>query len=124
MTLNAKKGKKSIGFSYAWNGLVQLAKCERNFKIHIFVMVLVIIINIILKISVTEWAIVMLTTGSVLITETFNTCMEWLIDYVKPDIHPTAKRIKDVAAGGVLIATIISVIIGFLIYLPKIISFF
>src|SRR5699024_12073102 len=87
-------------------------------------MVLVIIINIILKISVTEWAIVMLTIGSVLITETFNTCMEWLIDYVKPDIHPTAKRIKDVAAGGVLIATIISVIIGFLIYLPKIISFF
>lgn len=122
LALNAKKQKKSIGFTYAWNGLVELWKTEKNFKIHSIACIIVIIISFLLQLSAFEWAIIFLTIGTVFIMETFNTVVERMIDYIKPDIHPTAKYIKDVAAGGVLIAAIISVIVGILIFLPKIIA--
>src|SRR5699024_7735890 len=104
--------------------LIELSKTESNFKIHLTISIIIVIINIILQLSATEWAIILLTIGSVLIAETFNTAMERMIDYLKPEIHPQAKIIKDVAAGGVLVAAIISVIIGLIIYTPKILAFF
>lgn len=124
LELNAKNNKKSIGFAYAWNGLVELIKSEKNFKIHFIVTIIILILSLILKLTAIEWTIILLTIGSVLIAETFNTVIERIIDYVKPDIHPIAKHIKDISAGGVLIAAFISVIIGIIIYLPKIIAFF
>lgn len=107
---------------YAWNGLVTLIKTEKNFQIHLTVSIFVIIINVILQLSVIEWTIILLTIGSVLITEAFNTTVELTIDYVKPEFHPQAKIIKDIAAGAVLLAASISVIIGIIIYIPKILA--
>ncbi|HLQ72385.1 MAG TPA: diacylglycerol kinase family protein [Bacillota bacterium] len=122
--MNGNKKKRTIGFVYAWNGLVEIIKSERNFKIHFTVCIIVLIVNIILNLSAVEWAIILLAIGGVLITETFNTAVERMIDYVKPEIHPSAKHIKDIAAGGVLIAAIISVVTGTIIYFPKLIAFF
>lgn len=68
-----------------------------------------------------EWAIVTIVIGIVLISEIFNSVIEQTIDHVKPEIHPTAKIIKDMAAAGVLVAAMIAIIIGILIFLPKIV---
>lgn len=53
--------------------------------------------------------------------ELFNSAVEQIIDYIKPEMHPKAKIIKDVAAGAVLVTAIIALIIGVIIFLPKII---
>jgi len=116
--LKDKKG--AIGFSFAWNGLQQAAKLEKNFRIHLVFAALVIIFGFIFYLSRLEWAIIIFAIGFVLVAELMNSVIEKVIDYVKPDIHPTAKLIKDYAAGAVLVAAITAVLIGFIIFVPKI----
>lgn len=118
--LNDNKRKRSIGFSHAWNGLKEVAKTERNFRIHLIATITVIIAGIILHLTLIEWAILTLTIGLVLVAEAINAAVEKLIDYVKPETNPLAKTIKDVAAGAVLLATLISLVVGLFIFLPKI----
>ncbi|GEN31069.1 diacylglycerol kinase [Cerasibacillus quisquiliarum] len=113
------KGKKpSIGFKYAWSGIYFVIKEERNFRIHLFITSLVVFTGIMLKVSRFEWLALLLVIGLVLVAETVNSAIERLIDYVKPDIHPMAKKIKDLAAGAVLIAAIISVFVGLIVFIP------
>ena len=119
-----KDKKKFIGFSFAWNGLREAAKLERNFRIHLLFAVLVIISGFLFKLAPSEWAIIIFVIGFVLVTELINTVIEKVIDYIKPDIHPTAKLIKDYAAGAVLSAAITAVLIGLIIFVPKLYTLF
>lgn len=98
-------------------------KTERNFKIHVVIAIVVIISGIYLQITRVEWSIIVLVIGFVLAAEMLNSTIEKLIDYLKPDIHPVAKIIKDMAAGGVLLAAITAVIIGLIVFIPKINAF-
>lgn len=123
MDLDLKDKKGLIGFSYAWNGLKIMAK-ERNFRIHLLATLIVIIAGLYFKLNPIEWTAIIFVIGIVLISETFNSVIEQMIDYIKPDIHPTAKIIKDMSAGSVLLASIIAIIVGMIIFLPKIISIF
>lgn len=123
MVLDLEGKKGYIGFSHAWNGLKVMVK-ERNFRIHLIATLLVIIVGIYLKLNVQEWTVLILVIGAVLISETLNSVVEQMIDYIKPEIHPTAKLIKDMAAGSVLLATIVAIIIGIIIFLPKLIDIF
>ncbi|WP_337018991.1 diacylglycerol kinase family protein [Oceanobacillus massiliensis] len=120
MSLELKDKRKIIGFSYAWNGLKEIVRSERNFRIHLTITVLVIITGLLLHLSALEWGIIILTIGLVLTAEVTNSAIEKTIDYLRPEIHPSAKVIKDVAAGAVLVAAVISVVIGVLIFWPKI----
>lgn len=110
-------------FKYAWEGIKQSYKGEQNLKIHTFVAILVIIFGFFLKISYIEWLICLLLIGLVLMAEFFNTAIEYTVDLASPKIHPLAKAAKDTASAGVLIISIISAIIGLLIFLPKIYEF-
>lgn len=120
MGLVLKDKQGYIGFSYAWNGLKAMIK-EKNFRIHLMATIFVLNAGLYFRINVIEWAVIILVIGIVLISETFNSVIEQMIDYLKPDIHPTAKLIKDMSAGAVLIASIIAVIIGLIIFLSKLI---
>lgn len=114
-----KDNKRLIGFTFAWQGLLEVIKEERNFKIHLVAAVIVTVAGIYVQLNYLEWAIICLVIMSVLIAEAFNSAIERIIDYVKPDIHPEAKRIKDISAGAVLIASVFAVIVGMIIFLPK-----
>lgn len=119
------KGKKhGIGFRHALDGILQVMKSERNFRIHLVFIGIVMVAGIVLSLNRLEWVTILVVIGLVLTAEMCNTAIEKIIDYVKPDIHPSAKAIKDIAAGSVLIAAFISVIVGFLIFLPKLWKFF
>lgn len=118
--LDDNQRKRSIGFTHAWNGLVQVTKSERNFRIHLLAAVLVILIGFIVRLSLFEWIVAIFAIGMVLVAETINTAVEKLMDYLKPDIHPAAKVIKDTAAGSVLIAVLTAFIIGCLLFVPKV----
>src|SRR5690625_3061590 len=120
MDLTLKENKGFIGLSFAWNGL-KVMVTERNFRIHLIATLLVIIVGLYFKLNPIEWVVIVTVIGIVLIAETFNSVIEQIIDYIKPDIHPTAKLIKDMSAGSVLLASIMAIIVGVIIFLPKII---
>lgn len=116
---NGKKNRRKIGFAHAWNGIQEVIRRERNFQIHLFVAFIVICVSFLLSLTAVEWAIIVVVIGFVLVAEMLNTAIEELLNYLKPDIHPTAKLIKDIAAGAVLVASFVAVMTGFLIFLPK-----
>lgn len=114
-----KDSKKGIGFTYAWNGLLKVFKNERNFRIHLIALIAVIIVSLYFQLSLLEWAIVLLVSALVLVTEIVNSTIEVLIDYLFIDHHETAKVIKDLSAAAVLVSALFAIIIGLLIFLPK-----
>lgn len=113
------KTLKSFGF--AWNGLKHSFKTQTNFKIQLVAALATIGLAFALRISNTEWLVVLLCIAIVLFAELVNTAIEKLCDVVEPEIHPGIKLIKDISAGAVLLTTIICFIAGLLIFLPKII---
>lgn len=118
--MQVKKRLKS--FSYAFAGIKDLFKTQPNAKIHLVVAICVIIAGFFFQVSTTEWCILAITMAMVLSAEAFNTALEYLTDLVSPDHHPLAGKTKDVAAGGVLISAIAAVIVGLIIFLPKLMT--
>lgn len=120
------KNKKRLinSFKYAFEGIVTAFKTEKNMKIHLILMILVIIFGIILKISQIEWVICIILFGFVISLELINTAIENTVDLITAEKNPRAKIAKDVSAGAVLIAAITSAIIGLIIFIPKVIIFF
>jgi diacylglycerol kinase len=106
-------------FSHAIKGLQTTVKYEHNTWIHLFAMVLVIAFGFVYELTTFEWCWITLAIGLVIVTEILNTAIEHLTDLVSPEFHPLAQKTKDAAAGAVLIASIIAVIIGLLVFLPK-----
>lgn len=110
-------------FRYASYGIVEAYKGEQNLRIHTVVAVLVIICGFVFQISYVEWLICLVLIGLVLMSEFFNTAIEYVVDLASPDIHPLAKLAKDTASAGVLMMAIISAIIGLIIFVPEGIEF-
>ena len=78
----------------------------------------VIIAGIVLGITRTEWIMVVMCIGTVIAAELFNTAIEKLVDLVSPERHPVAGRVKDIAAGAVLICAVAAAFIGLIIFIP------
>ena len=124
-----KKKKYSISrffksFPYAFQGIKTVIKTEQNFLIDIIIGVIVLVSGYFLKLNAIEFAIVLLTITLVITLELINTAIEYTIDMAMPEIHPLAKAAKDISGAAVLFSAIISIIIGLIIYLPKIINLF
>lgn len=109
-----------LSFGYACNGIKAVVKSEKNMQIHLTVALFVIVLGFLLDISTPEWLACIICIGLVFSAETMNTAIESLVDLVSPERKPAAGKIKDIAAGGVFLAAVISVIAGIIIFLPKI----
>ncbi len=109
-------------FKNALNGIIYIIKKERNIKIELFFALLAIIFSIILKISLVEMAVIVLIISLVFFSEFINTSLEIAIDLYTQEYNEKVKIAKDISAGAVLLVSIASVIIGFLIFLPKILK--
>lgn len=118
--MDIKKLIKS--FEYAFNGIKETIKSESNMKIHILIMFLVIVAGIILRIEKIEWIICIILFGLVIASEIFNTALENIVDLVTEEQNEKARMAKDAAAGSVLVIAIVSIIIGCIIFIPKIIK--
>lgn len=115
------KSKKILNsFKYAFEGFFTALKRERNLKIHIIIMILVIIAGFILNISQIEWIICIILFGLVISAELVNTAIEVIVDMITPYKDKKAKIAKDVAASSVLVLAVASAIIGLIIFVPKI----
>ena len=109
-------------FGYAFNGLKILFIEEHNARIHLIAGVLVLIVGIYLNISKLEWIAVTLAIGLVITVEIINSVIENMADFVSPEWHNMIKKIKDLSAAGVLVSSITALIIGLIVFLPKIVS--
>jgi undecaprenol kinase/diacylglycerol kinase (ATP) len=105
-------------FRYAIEGLRYALRTQRNTRIHLTIAAVVIAMGLWLGLSATQWAVLVLTIGFVLVGEMLNTVAETLVDLVSPGYHPLAKVVKDVTAGAVLLGAGGSVIVGLLILGP------
>lgn len=119
-----KKNPLAKSFYYAFVGIITCIKEERNMLIHFLITILVIIAGFVFKISLNEWIICIGLFGLVMSLELVNTAIEATVDICSPAINKKAKIAKDCAAGAVLISAIAALIIGLLIFIPKIIQFF
>ena len=116
--------ERARSFSYAFRGIELLLRTQHNSWIQLSLAILVIFLGLFLKISQIEWMFLILSIGIVLTAEAFNTAFEFDIDLTSPTYHPYARDTKDVAAGAVLITSVIATIIGIIIFLPKIMVLF
>ena len=106
-------------FNAAIEGILYTFKFERNMKIHYFVAVIVFITSLFFDLSKVEMLLLIFAISLVVISEMFNTAIEKTIDMITDEYNVLAKIAKDVAAGGVLIATLNSVVVGYILFYDK-----
>lgn len=109
-------------FVFAFNGLKICFTSETNFKIHAALAAVAIGLGIGFSISNTEWGAIIFCIAFVTALEMINTAIEKLCDVAQKDFHPGIKKVKDIAAGAVLLAAVCSFVIAVIIFLPKIIA--
>ena len=121
-----KYGFKRLGksFVYATRGIISAYKTEQNLLVHTIALIINIIFMIVFKLSTIECVLIIIVITIVFALEMVNTAIEYAIDMAMPQIHPLAKISKDVASGAVLVSAIGALIVGLIIYIPKIIMLF
>ncbi len=124
MSLKSKDKKRSFGRSLrdCLNGISYVTTSEKNFIREIIIAVLTLILSMVLKIEKMEFIFVITTIFLVLITEIINTAIEKTVDLCTTSYNEVARIAKDVSAGAVLTSCFLAVIIGIIIFGPKIID--
>lgn len=112
--------KRLRGGGYAIKGAWILIKTEHSIQVQVVISILVTVAGFYFDITKTEWMFQIFAIGLVLSTEGLNSAIEGIADFIHPDFHSKIGYIKDVAAGAVLFAALIAVIIAGFIYLPYI----
>ncbi|MGA7732597.1 MAG: diacylglycerol kinase family protein [Chloroflexia bacterium] len=110
------------GFVYAWAGVRYCFRTQRNFRVHIGIGIVAVVLGLLLGLGWVEWALVATVIALVLAAEMVNTMVESLVDLVTQQYHPLAKVAKDVSAGVVLLTAIGAAVVGILIFLPKLLA--
>ena len=109
---------KSVG--YAFKGALLLLKTEGSIKIQFVIALIVTAAGFYYNISAMEWIVQLLANGLVMSIEAINTAIEEIANFIHPERHDKIGLIKDIAAGGVFIASIFSSTVGLIIYVPKV----
>ena len=111
-------------FRNAVSGFFTAFKSEKNLRIHLIIGTSVVFLGLLLRIKIHEWIYLVIIISLVFISELFNTAIENTVDFISRDNDPLARKIKDISAAAVLIAAITSIILGILIFLPKLLYIF
>ena len=109
-------------FKYAGEGIKEMLTKHGNFRIQLAAALAVVVAGAVFRLSFGEWAMLMLTIGLVLGAEMANSSIEAVVDLITKERRLKAKIAKDVVAGMVLLVSMLSVAIGVLIFLPKILA--
>lgn len=113
----ARKRDFVAPFRVALGGLVHTFKTQRHMRFHLYVVLVVVMLGILVNLQLREMLVLLFTISLVLVAEMFNSAIEATVDLVSPNYNPMAKFAKDIAAGAVLITTIIALAVGGLLIL-------
>jgi len=127
MTDFPKQKKNSIfyqlkTFLYALRGIKSFFKSETKSRIHLLAAVISIVFGVLLNVSLAEWIMISFAIGTVFVSEIFNTAIELIVDRISLERTEQAGIIKDLAAAAVLIASFTALIIGAIIFIPKLLE--
>jgi len=111
-----------MSFYYAFRGIGSAFRQEHNLWIQAFMAAAAIALGFILHISSLEWLIIILVIASVFVSEFFNSAIESLVDLCSPGFDEKAGRIKDIAAGAVLVTALGALVAGLIIFIPKLVA--
>jgi diacylglycerol kinase (ATP) len=110
-------------FKKAYSGLIYIFKTQRNARLIGLLAIFCISLGIYFGISLSELLLLIITIALVITTEVFNTLVEEVANLVTEETHPKIRLIKDISAGAVLISCIMSLIVGAIVFFPRIFSF-
>ena len=111
-------------FGYAFRGIAAFLRREHNARLHLLATIVVIGLGVYLDLPAMEWVAISIVMGLVWITEMLSTCVEKIIDEVTDERGPSIAFIKEVAAGAVLMAAFLALIVGILIFGNRLIDAF
>lgn len=111
-------------FSCAFKGIGKALREEKTFRVMLVCFVLVVAAGVLLRVTLLEWAALLLCCGAVLSAEVFNTAIERVVDIASPDKNPLAEKAKDISAGAVLLMSLFAAAVGLVIFIPHIIALF
>jgi diacylglycerol kinase (ATP) len=111
-------------FRNAFSGISVLVRYEHNARIHLVILILVISAGLLFHLRTSEWISIIFAAGFVFMSESFNTAIEYLSDVVSPEHNEKIGIAKDLAAAAVMISVITSVMVGLIVFIPKIIRLF
>ena len=122
--LSREKRKRTFSSSVkdCLNGFKFININEDNFKREILLGIIALVLSYLLKIDKIEFIIIIIVIGLVLVSEIINTAIERLVDLVSPKYNKLAGEVKDIAASSVLLMCIFSLVVGVIIFVPKIIN--
>ncbi len=109
-------------FRYAFSGMMRFFFEEHNAILHLLATVTVGILVFFFRIRGAELLALVIVTGGVWITEMINTAIEKIMDHLSPEQHPRVKYIKDLAAAAVLLAALVALVTGGIVFIPKLIN--
>ena len=112
--------KLKRSFTNAFRGFCWALKTEWNFRIHLGMCAIAVMLGFALEISLFEWLALILCSALVIVSEVLNTALEYLADAVHPEVDRRVGRSKDTAAAGVMIAAVAAFVVGAIVFLPKI----
>ena len=113
--------KRAMSFVHAYNGLKYFFRTQHNSWLQLCAAFLALLLALFLKIQVSEWSWIIFSIGFVFSAEMMNTAIEYLADVASPGHNEKVGRLKDLAAGAVLLSSLTALVIGILIFTPKII---
>jgi len=115
-----KKNKNFVtAMHHSVDGIIKAFKTERNLRIDYLIALVVLIAGVVLGLDRTEFVCLCLTIGFVLFSEMMNSVSEYIVDLITDKYDDRAKAAKDIAAGGVLISSGISVIVAYFLFADK-----
>ena len=103
-------------FNFAFEGIIHVLRTQRNMRVHFLAAVAVLIAAVAIGVERMELIALLIAIAFVLIAEMINTAIEGAVDVSTTSFDPNAKLAKDIAAGAVLIATVVAVIVGYLVF--------
>lgn len=111
--------ERGNSFTYAWDGIKAVLQTEHNTWIHLTLTVVALSLGFILNISAGEFTGLIIVMTMVWTAEIFNTAIEKTMDFISKEKHPQIKLVKDLAAAAVLITAISAIVVGAIIFIPK-----
>lgn len=111
--------ERGNSFTYAWDGIKAVLRTEHNTWIHLALTVVALALGFILHISAAEFTGLIIVMTMVWTAEIFNTAIEKTMDFISKEKHPQIKLVKDLAAAAVLITALSAIVVGAIIFIPK-----
>lgn len=123
MERHPQQGSFIDAVRYAISGIKMAVKREKNMRIHTLISILVIAAGWLSGITRMEWILVILCMGCVIAVELLNTAIERMADMITLEKNEGIKMIKDISAGAVLIVSVMSCVVGIIIFGPYLLDF-